>query len=197
MKVELINQPTLEFVDSAVGQCWGKGKYGADTAKGKERIDKVCNKFKHASMLRFATYIFKVELSTSALLEWTRHQHADYAVKSTRYCTKQNPNAITVELSKNTLVNVMLLQHIEDIKQLIIDNPQIGNDDLKLLLPQGFIYEMQVQFNAQSLQNFLSLRTAQSAHYHIRALAHAVYESLPNEHKYLFKEFVYINTKEQ
>lgn len=191
MKVELINNPTLEFVDTGVGMCWGKGGYGADTDKGKERIERVCNKFRHASMLRFASYIFRIELSTSALLEWTRHQHADYAVKSSRYCTKQNPDAITVELSKNTLVNTMLTRHIKEIIELIKANPSIANDDLKLLLPQGFIYEMQVQFNAQSLQNFLALRTAKSAHYHIRDLAYEIFNQLPNSHKYLFEESVY------
>ena len=197
MKVELINNPTLDFVDSAVGTCWGKGGYGADTPKGQERIDRVCNKFRHASMLRFASYIFRVELSTSALLEWTRHSAGiDYAVKSTRYCTKQDPDAINVELSNNQVVNDMMLRHIEEIKELIKANPSIANDDLKLLLPQGFIYEMQVQFNAQALQHFLNLRTAKSAHYHIRDLANAVFNVLPDNHKYLFEAFIHAGTNQ-
>jgi len=58
---------------------------------------------------------------------------------------------------------------------------------LKLLLPQAFIYKMQVQFNAQSLQHFLSLRTAKSSHYHIRELAYTMFDVLPTEHKYLFE----------
>lgn len=190
MRVEILNSPTLEFVDSGVGMCWGKGGYGVDTDKGKERIERVCNQFRHASMLRFATYIFRVELSTSALLEWTRHQHADYAVKSTRYCTKQDPDNIRVELSNDADVNNLLLKHIMEIIKFIKENPSKSNDDLKLLLPQGFIYEMQVQFNAQSLQNFLSLRTAKSAHYHIRELANEVFNKLPDSHKYLFVDFV-------
>lgn len=187
MQVVLINTPTLEFVDTGIGMCWGKGGYGASTDKGKERIDRVCNKFHHSSMLRFVQYIFQVELSTSALLEWTRHQvGVDYAVKSTRYCTKQDGDSMQVEYSKNDLVNNMLNSHMDDIKQLIKDHPSIGNDDLKLLLPQGFIYTMQVQFNAQSLQHFLKLRSHKTAHYHIRQLAHAVFNALPEDHKYLF-----------
>jgi len=189
MKVVLLNQPTLSFVDNGVGMCWDKGPYGCDTDKGKERIDRVCNKFKHSSMLRFVQYIFEVELSTSALLEWTRHQVAvDYAVKSTRYCTKQDPEQIKVEYSKNNLVNVLLDQHIRDIKLLIEDQPLIANDDLKLLLPQGFIYKMQVQFNAQSLQHFIKLRSEKSAHYHIRDLAKELYAKIPEDHKYLFEK---------
>ena len=197
MQVTLLNQPTLDFVDTGIGKCWGKGGYGADTEKGKARIDRVCNKFHHSSMLRFVQYIFDVKLSTSALLEWTRHQvGVDYAVKSTRYCTKQDGDAISVEYSGNELVNKILDDHINDIKQLIKDHPSISNDDLKILLPQGFIYEMQVQFNAQSLQHFLSLRTDKTAHYHIRQLANAVYDAIPKDHKYLFTDHVKVYENE-
>ena len=188
MEVKLINKPTLEFVDSGIGMCWDKGSYGVDTTKGIARMDRVCNKMKHSSMLRFVDYIFHVELSTSALIEWTRHQvGVDYAVTSTRYVTKQNVEGIKVEYSKNDLVNKMLDSHIEDIKNLIRNNPKIGNDDLKLLLPQGFIYKMQVQFNAQSLQHFILLRGSKDAHYHIRELAVELYKAIPQDHKFLFE----------
>lgn len=190
MQVKLMNNPTIEFIDSAVGQCWDKGPYGTGE-EGIKRIDRVCNKMHHSSMLRFATYIFEVELSTSALLEWTRHQvGVDYAVKSTRYCTKQNPDNIAVELSNNHKVNQLILQHTNEIIQFIKDNPTIGNDDLKLLLPQAFIYKMQVQFNAQSLQHFLFLRSAKGAHYHIRDLAKAIYDALPMSHRFMFQHIM-------
>jgi len=189
MKVTLLNEPTLEFVDLGIGMCWGKGGYGSDTDKGKERIERVCNKNQHSSMLRFVQYIFEVELSTSALLEWTRHQvGVDYAVKSTRYCTKQDGDSISVEYSKNNIVNAMLDIYIDDIKLLIEHNPSISNDDVKLLLPQAFIYKMQVQFNAQSLQHFIKLRSDKSAHYHIRDLANLLYWKIPAEHRYLFTD---------
>ena len=72
--------------------------------------------------------------------------------------------------------------------KLIRDNPTIANDDLKLLLPQAFIYRMQVQFNAQSLQHFLALRSAKSSHYHIRDLANAIHTQIPSSHKFLFED---------
>ena len=191
MKVKLLNNPTLEFIDSGIGMCWDKGSYGTDNEKGLARIDRVCNKMKHSSMLRFTNYIFHVELSTSALLEWCRHQvGVDYAVTSTRYVTKQNVEGIKVEYSKNDLVNKMLDKHIKEIKELILENPTLGNDDLKLLLPQGFIYKMQVQFNAQSLQHFILLRSSKDAHYHIRELAVELYKAKPQDHKFLFEGFV-------
>jgi thymidylate synthase (FAD) len=191
MQVKLLNNPTLEFIDSGIGECYMKGAYGVDTEKGINRIDRICNQLQHDSMLRFVQYIFQVELSTSALLEWTRHQvGVDYAVKSTRYCTKQDVNNIKVELSNNGIVNALLLKHLEEIKQLIIDNPTVGNDDLKLLLPQGFIYRMQVQFNAQSLIHFLKLRSSKKAHYHIRDLAYELYNQIPESHKFLFEKAI-------
>lgn len=191
MKVTLLNTPTLQFVDNGIGMCWDKGAYGTDNDKGLERIERVCNKFKHASMLRFVQYIFEVELSTSALLEWTRHQvGVDYAVKSTRYCTKQDPDAIEVEYSKNDKVNALLEQHLKEIVFLIKNDRTISNDDLKLLLPQGFIYKMQVQFNAQSLQHFIKLRSDKSAHYHIQDLAKELFKAIPEDHKFLFSSYL-------
>ena len=191
MKVELINKPTLDYIDTGIGMCWNKGGYGADTDKGRERINRVCNKNQHSSMLRFAQYIFRVELSTSALLEFTRHQvGVDYAVKSTRYCTKSDSDNIKYEPSKNDKVNRLLDNIMTTVKLFIQENNDISNDDLKLLLPQAFMYEMQVQFNAQSLQHFLKLRTSKYAHYHIRELAYAIYKEIPTEHIYLFKEYV-------
>lgn len=190
MKVTLLNTPTLAFVDTGIGMCWDKGGYlDTDETKGHERIDRVCNKFHHSSMLRFVQYIYEVELSTSALLEWTRHQvGVDYAVKSTRYCTKQNPDAIEVEYSKNDKVNALLEQHLKDIVFLIKNDRTISNDDIKLLLPQGFIYKMQVQFNAQSLQHFIKLRSDKTAHYHIQDLAKELYKCIPEDHKYIFTQ---------
>ena len=79
---------------------------------------------------------------------------------------------------------------MEDIKQLIRENRGLGNDDLKLLIPQAFIYRMQVQFNAQSLQHFIKLRSSKKAHYHIRDLAKSLFETIPNEHKFLFEPFI-------
>lgn len=119
-----------------------------------------------------STLVFQVELSTSALLEWTRHQNdVDYAVKSTRYCTKGDVEGITFTMSNSEKVNKMLEEMLLNIKTLIKENPTIGNDDLKLLLPQAFNYKMQVQFTLPSLVHFFKLRGAKSAHYHIRDLS--------------------------
>ena len=41
------------------------------------------------------------------------------------------------------------------------------------------------------LQNFFDLRTNKSALWEIRQLAFKIYENLPNEHKYLFDDYIH------
>jgi len=189
VKATLINDPTSQFIDTGIGMCWNRGPYGSETEKGKERIDRICNKNKHSSMLRFCHLIFEFEFSTSVLLELSRHQvGVDLAVKSGRYCTKQNPDEIEVELSRSEVVNEMMLRHVREIVQLIKDNPKLSNDDIKLLLPQGFIYKGQIQFNIQSLQHFLKLRMDKSAHFHIIEFSKALFDEVPDDLKYLFPD---------
>jgi thymidylate synthase (FAD) len=189
MKVELINTPTLEFIDSGIGKCYNKGSYYPDIAKGNGRIDRICNKMKHASMLRFVHYIFDVECSTSVLLEMSRHQvGVDNAWKSTRYTIRDLQ--IDYEPSNSDKVNNLLGKQRKELIELIRDNPELKPDDIKLLLPQAFIYKGQIQFNAQSLQHFLKLRTAKASHYHIREFATELYNNIPEDHKFLFDDVV-------
>ena len=185
MKVKLVNKPTLEFVDSAIGKCWGKGSYGADTQKGVERIDRVCNKRKHGSMLRFVHYIFDMQISTSVLLELSRHQAGvDLAIQSTRY-TVHNSH-LEIDYSGDYEVDVFLDKQAEEARDFIYDHKNLSNDSLKLILPQAYLYNGQVQFNAQSLQHFFAMRAVKGAHPHIRQFAHLLYASLPEDHKFLF-----------
>jgi thymidylate synthase (FAD) len=193
MNVTLKYASPLEHVKNGIRMCWNSQDKSDDMGdKDLALIDRVCNKFQHSSMLRFYNLIYEVELSTSALLEWTRHQiGVDYAVKSTRYTFKRDGNDLQIEFSKNSKVNALLAKHLVEIQNLIQDNPGISNDDLKLLAPQAYIYTMQVQFNLQSLQHFLALRTNKTSHYHIRELAYALYDNAPDEVKYLLKDYVY------
>lgn len=188
--VKLISNTSLDLVDMAIGTCYDKGAYKDEEAK-MERMIRVCNSFRHSSMLRFVSYVFDVTLSTSALLEWTRHQvGVNYAVRSTRYVLKKNIEQLDYIYSNNQEVNELLDKMFNMIKDLIAKNPKLKNDDLKLLLPQAYAYRMTVQFNGQSLQHFLELRSSKKAHYHIRELAVKLYEALPDSHKELFKGYV-------
>jgi len=91
MEVELLQHSNLKICAHAIRTCWqsfDKSDEGGE--KDKELIDRVGNKFKHASTLEHLTYTFYIEGVSRALLqELARHRMASPSVKSTRYTLKE------------------------------------------------------------------------------------------------------------
>jgi len=183
MTVKLINKPTLDYVDWAIGECYGKGCYNNLDAQ-KKRIEKVALKLKHSSVLEFAEFIFEIEASTKVLLEMSRHRVASYACKSSRYTL--NKGELVFEKTGDVDIDTTL----EELKDIILEHIEAGksNELTSLLLPQAYQYRWVAKFNARSLKNFLALRTDKSAHFMIREVALEMYSVLPDEVKYLFKD---------
>ena len=155
--------------------------------KDKSLIDRVGNKMKHSSTLEFLNYVWEVEMSTKTLLAFTRHRVGiSMTMRSTRYTTQKNKGKHQVQDTEKTK---LYLERIMDIVNEAIDNG-LNNDEVSLLLPQGYVYKGQIQFNARSLQHFFKLRTKSDAHFQIRELALNLYDSLPDTHKYLFEELI-------
>lgn len=182
MKVELIHTTGLEFVDHAIGLCYDKGDY-CESEKRDNRIRKVALQNKHSSVLEFANFIFNIEASTKVLLEMTRHRVASYACKSTRYTL--NKGEVVFESVGDETIDEMLEYWRLQIEACV--KMGISNEFTSLMLPQAYQYRWTVQFNARALKNFLELRRAKSAHFQIREVADAMFESLPNELKYIFE----------
>ena len=175
--------------------------------KDAELLDRVGNKFKHKSILEHLVYTFEIKGVSRALLqELSRHRIASPSVKSTRYTLKElkdncyftnsNPAEGTtyrwdeiekyIVLTGNIRVDEASANALIDLKFLLQDG--ISNDLVKYCLPEAYKTELQWTINARSLQNFLSLRSDKSALWEIQDLAKAIYEKLPEDHKYLFKE---------
>lgn len=91
MKVELLQHSSLTVCATAIRTCWAshdKSDNGGE--KDKDLIDRVGNKFKHASTLEHLTYTFYISGVSRALLqELARHRMASPSVKSTRYTLKE------------------------------------------------------------------------------------------------------------
>jgi thymidylate synthase (FAD) len=191
MECKLINKPTLEYVDNAIGQCYDKGCY-TDENKKHNRINRVANVHKHSSVLEFEDVVFEITASTKVLLEMTRHRLANYACKSSRYTLDKGE--IIFESTGNESVD----DSLNDFKKIIEihRNHGVKNDILSLMLPQAYQYRWLVKMNYRSLQNFLQLRLDKHAHFHIRDVANAMYEQIPSEHKYLFEEYINGTDKE-
>ena len=176
--------------------------------KDKELIERVGNKNKHKSTLEHLVYTFDVDgISRACLQEVARHRIASYSVKSTRYTLKElkdeptfymkphserkvppireeRVNKYLVETG-NADVDVLSVVSLEILRTALIDGN--SNDYSKYCLPEAYKTSLVMTINARSLQNFLELRTNKSALWEIQNLAKALYDALPEEHKYLFK----------
>lgn len=198
MKITLNHYTPLLICADAIRTCWqsfDKSDEGGE--KDKELIDRVGNKFKHASTLEHLVYNFYIEgISRALLQELSRHRMASLSVKSTRYTLKElkSEDIFTCKdveraqkylvLTENPMVDEMSIKALENLRLVLVEG--ISNDKAKYCLPESYKTELTWTINARSLQNFLTLRSDKSALWEIQNLAHALYNALPEEHKYLF-----------
>lgn len=198
MKVTLNHYTPLLICADAIRTCWqsfDKSDEGGE--KDKELIDRVGNKFKHASTLEHLVYNFYIEgISRALLQELSRHRMASLSVKSTRYTLKElkNEESFTCKdvgraskylvLTGVEMVDEMSVKALENLRLVLVQG--ISNDKAKYCLPESYKTELTWTVNARSLQNFLTLRSDKSALWEIQNLSHALYDALPEEHKYLF-----------
>lgn len=188
MTVELLYNTPLTLVNSGIRMCWNSESKSDNNGPLDQELNvRIANKLKHSSVLRHSLYVFRITASTKTLLAFTRH-HAgvEFSVQSTRYTTKKRAEQLEFTQTRNPTINGYL-DAIMKIIQSAVDSGA-SNDDIAMLLPQAYNYTWQVSMNAQAIQHFLRLRTSSHAHYDIRAVANAIYESLPSDHKYLFSD---------
>ncbi|KFL33758.1 MULTISPECIES: FAD-dependent thymidylate synthase [unclassified Sulfurospirillum] len=198
MKITLNHYTPLLICADAIRTCWQSfDKSDEGGQKDRELIDRVGNKFKHASTLEHLVYNFYIEGVSRALLqELARHRMASLSVKSTRYTLKElkNEEIFTCKdferaskylvLTGVEMVDEMSIRALENLRLVLVQG--ISNDKAKYCLPESYKTELTWTVNARSLQNFLTLRSDKSALWEIQNLAHALYDALPEEHKYLF-----------
>ncbi|EAJ9123158.1 FAD-dependent thymidylate synthase [Campylobacter upsaliensis] len=199
MRVTLLFHTPLSVCSHATRTCWQsfeKGDCGGE--KDKELIDRVGNKFKHASTLEHLNYNFYIqEISRACLQELARHRHASFSVKSTRYTLKELRNESEFKENDfenagrylvfcgNEAVDNASIKALENLREIL--QTSISLDLAKYCLPESYKTELTFSINARSLQNFLSLRSSKSALWEIRALARALFEALPEEHCFIFE----------
>lgn len=175
--------------------------------KDKELIYRIGNKFKHKSVLEQLVYWFDIDgISRACLQELARHRTARLTVKSSRYTLKQLKYApiIDVEQGFNTknikiaqdflvwsgevAVDYCSMKSLFLLQQIL--STGTSNDIAKYCLPEAFKTRLQWQIDGRNLQNFLELRTSKDALWEIRELANNIYRAIPEDHKYLYKEYV-------
>ena len=203
MQITLLHHTPLNICAHAIRTCWQSFDNSDEGGeKDKALIDRVGNKFKHASTLEHLVYSFYIEGVSRALLqELARHRMASLSVKSTRYTLKElkecepfgeqeyGKASKFIVLTGNKEVDAASIKALKNLQ--VILKSGTSNDMAKYCLPESYKTELTWTANARSLQNFLTLRSNKSALWEIRELALAIYEKLPNEHQYLFEECMY------
>ena len=207
MKVKLIHYTPLEVADIAICKCYGNEPH-SDSEKVKARINRVANVSKHASTIEHLYYNFDIDgISRACLQELARHRVASYTVKSSRYTLqelkKEYPfvpiNVYETKADKERAskyvvftdvftCDVGIVAALEKLRDLVAKG--VPNDVAKYCMPEAYKTSLVMSINARSLQNFLELRTSKHALKEIQELARGIFNVLPEEHKFLFKEYI-------
>jgi len=189
MRVELLDHTKLSNGVIGLRNCWqsyGKGGNYLEatddiTDIDKDFLDRIINKHFHETGAEFMTYVFKIYgMSIGCLGQLTRHRHASFLVKSTRYC-KAEESVLTGDPDIDNMVKLSITR---------AGGFKTSNDISKYALPQGTSTDVVMSINMRSLFNFLDLRTSSHAHFEIQELAHKIFDQLPDQHKYLVSHCV-------
>lgn len=204
MIVELLHHTPLEVADIAICKCYGNEPH-SDSEKVKARINRVANVSKHSSTIEHISYSLDITgISRACLIELSRHRLASYTVKSSRYTLqelkKEQPFDIVriandgVKASKYIVltgdedVDNMSILALENVRRMVLEGKP--NDIAKYCMPECFKTSLVMTINARSLQNFLELRSSKHALWEIQLLAKAMYEVIPDEHKFLYDNII-------
>jgi len=199
MNITLMHYTPLEVCAHAIRTCWQSFDKSDDGGeKDKALIDRVGNKYKHASTMEHLVYTFYIQgISRALLQELARHRIASLSVKSTRYTLKELKDSKPlgendysgasrfIVLTGNEMVDSASIKALNNLQNILKSG--VSNDIAKFCLPESYKTELTWSINARSLQNFLSLRSNKAALWEIRDMAYMVYETLPKEHQYLFE----------
>ena len=201
MKIKLLTATPLSVSDIAICKCYANEPH-SDLDKIQKRINRVSNVSKHASTIEHLSYSFDIDgISRACLQELARHRIASYTVKSSRYTLQhlgyelsffwENPNDQQrakeyIYFTGNDYLDCLSVNALENLRLAIESG--MPNDVAKYCMPECFLTSLVMTINARSLQNFLELRTSKHALKEIRDLANSMFDVIPEEHKFLFKE---------
>lgn len=196
MKVDLINATPIEIALEAGLICTDSesriGEYDAT-----EFISKLVDQG-HESVIEHINYNFRVEgISRAVLQELARHRHISLSVKSTRWALKKfadtieyhKPNTDKLNESQIHFINTVLDIQTESLNHALIEGVNLGipNDILKYYITESMATKLILTLNARELKHIFNLRTSNRALKEFRDFCHDLYESLPEEHKFIYK----------
>lgn len=118
----------------------------------------------------------------------------------TRYDTKRASKFVVLfgdkedgNLSLNQRLNSSIVKNLENLRLVLQDDT---NDRAKYCMPEAYKTSLVMTINARALQNFLELRSSKHALWEIQLLAKAIYDVIPNDHKFLY-DYIFKDNNEK
>jgi len=158
----------------------------------------------HGSIFEHINYTFKVQNISRALLqELARHRHISLSVMSTRYTLKKvvDKQQLIFKLphfsSRNDEETVMynkLINTLVELENVVADAVDTGikNDVLKYFIPEALVTKLVLTVNCRELRHIFQLRLSNRALEEFRCLCISLYNALPEDHQFLYKDIVLV-----
>ena len=152
----------------------------------------------HESILEHINLTYSIKgISRACLQELSRHRHLSLSVESTRHTLRKHLNEPQVLSTGNLDRHGKFGDMLFTFRNIVETYPDMPNDELKYYLPEFWPTNLILTTNIRELRHILNLRTAPAALKEFRYLAHAMFDVVPNEFKYLLQDCVHEEVKHE
>lgn len=153
----------LTLIRRAMGECYQR-PLGVKTVKKAIEAG-------HLSVLEHCYATFEITVSTSVLLQLTRHRHLSFTVQSSRGCELKTYHKTGIEY-----IDKLLEEHMADYAYVYQE--AVKKEDAAYLLPKGAEYTLVITGNFRSWYEYLPKRMCKRAQQEHRQLAKEIQKQL-------------------
>ncbi|NCD07476.1 MAG: FAD-dependent thymidylate synthase [Spirochaetia bacterium] len=198
LSVELLHNSELDIPFKAGLMCTNN----YDKAQNFERevFLKKLIKEEHLSVIEHLNYSFVIRNISRALLqELARHRLISLSVLSTRWALKKIAKDIDVhypEYIPITEQQKRILNELDSVSEQLFDlvskasEAGVPNDILKYYIQESLCTSLVLTVNARELMHMFKMRAHKPALLEFQTLCKAIFETLPDNHKFMFEKFV-------
>ena len=198
LSTELLQSSNLDIPFKAGLMCTNNFDKSNNFEKNKFLLNMVNEK--HYSVIEHLNYSFVVRNISRALLqELARHRLVSLSVLSTRWALKKITKDIEVHYPvyvPTTVQQTNILNELDAVSEKLFNLigeasiAGIPNDILKYYIQESLCTSLVLTVNARELIHIFELRTSKRALKEFRILCHSLFDSLPEDHKFLFEKFI-------
>jgi len=199
MEVKLIQATPLDGIFAGYRECWASQNKGDNG--GTKDIKMVRRALydmdpSHTSPLEHCLFTWRVSgISRACSHQLVRHRIASYSQRSQRYVSEKGFEYVTPPSIDNSSDFIkerfnIAMGYIQEVYESLVSNG-VSKEDARMVLPNACTTSLVISMNPRAFRNFLKLRLDSHAQWEIRELAQAMLDSVPEEHKFLFEDFIH------